>query len=206
MKLGDYNIRAFVVVVPEENHRTLFIQSHFKDVGIEAEEFSAISANESGLVTVHPYEVDNPGSGWKIGPKPTSCWVSFYMLWSALNLLPDEYFLTLEWDAQFPTDWKERTDRALRAVPKDFDMLFLGSCCCGDQSKTHISDEIYDVRYPQCGHATIIAKKALPVILRTQRKVYAPIDISLKFHTLPQLKVYTVLPRIVNQFSTVLPP
>ena len=206
MKIANYNIRPFVVTVPEEAHRTQFIQEHFKSVGIEAEEFAGVSANESGLVTTHCYEIDNPGSGWKIGPKPTACWMSFYMLWSALNLLPDSHFLTLEWDAKFPNDWRERTERALLDVPADFDMLFIGSCCCQGKPQTRIAGEVFEVKYPLCGHATIIAKKALPVILRTQRKIYAPIDISLAFHTLPHLKAYTVLPRIVDQFATVIPP
>jgi GR25 family glycosyltransferase involved in LPS biosynthesis len=205
MKIGEYNIRPIVVTVPEEGHRTKFILEHFRSVGLDAEEFHGVSANESGLTTTHPYEVDNPGSGWKIGAKPTACWMSFYMLWAALNMQPDTHFLTLEWDAQFKPDWKERTEAALNQVPADFDVLFLGSCCAGGKPQKHIGGEVFEVKYPLCGHATIIAKKALPVFLRTQRKVYAPIDISLAFHTFPQLKVYTILPRVCDQFATALP-
>lgn len=206
MKLGELNVRPFVVTVPEENHRTIFIQKHFKEMGLEGvEEFAGISANESGVVTTHTYDIDNPGTNYRIGAKPTACWLSFYMLWSALNVLPDSHFLTLEWDAQFRPDWKYRTIEALRHVPKDFDVLFLGSCCTGGKPMKHIQGDIWEVKYPLCGHATIIAKKALPVFLQTQRKVYAPIDISLAFHTFPKLKVYTILPRVCDQFATAIP-
>jgi len=205
LNIAGYCIRPFVVTVPEEFHRTLFIQKHFKEMGIEAEEFAGISANESGVVTNHTYDVDHPGSGYKIGAKPTACWLSFYMLWSALNAMPDYHFLTLEWDAQFLPNWRERTEQALRDVPPDFDILFLGSCCTAGRPTTKIKGEVFEVKYPLCGHATIIAKKALPTILKTQRKVYAPIDISLAFHTLPHLKVYTVLPRVCDQFGTEIP-
>ena len=61
-------------------------------------------------------------------------------------------------------------------------------------------------RWPQCGHSVIIAKKALPTMLRTQRKVWAPLDISLMLDTLPLLKTYCVLPRICSQFNTIIPP
>ncbi len=206
MNLAGYNIRPFVVVLQEMPEKEAFIQSHFKSVGIEAEPFNGISAAVSGLVTEHTYEIDNPGSGWKIGAKPVATWLSFYMLWSAMNLLPESHFWQLEWDCQFPADWRPRVEAALRDTPPDFDLLYIGSCCAQDRVKRHIKGNVYEVHYPQCGHCVIIAKKALPVLLRTQRKVYAPLDISLTFHSLPLLKVYTVLPRIANQFGTIIPP
>lgn len=202
MTIGEYRIRAFVVVVPELPQRTAFIQEHFKQVGVEAEEFNGVSARESGLVTTHTYDLDNPGTNHRIGAKGTATWMSFYMLWSALNLLPEQYFLTLEWDAKFDIDWLAKAAQALRDVPADFDLLYLGSCCCGEKPTRHIKGDVYEVQYPMCGHATIVAKKALPIMLETQRKVYAPLDISLALHTLPLLKQYVVLPRIVSQWDT----
>jgi hypothetical protein len=213
LTIGKHTIRPFVMVVPEYPEKTAFIQSHLKSVGIEAENFNGFCAVNpqtkqplSGLRTVHPYELDAPGSGWNIGQKPVSLWVSFYMLWSAMNLLPEEHFWQLEWDCKFPASWRGRVECALRDAPPDFDLLFVGSCCCQGAPTTNIKGDVFEVKYPQCGHCIIIAKKALPVMLRTQRKVYAPLDISLKLHTLPLLKCYTVLPRIAEQFDTVIPP
>lgn len=205
MIIGDYNIRAFVVTLQEMPEKEAFIQSHFKSVGIEAESFNGIHGTTSGLRTTFPYEVDAPGSGWNIGVKPVATWLSFYMLWSAMNLLPEKHFWQLEWDCHFPDNWRSRTEQALKDVPPDFDMLFIGSCCTGMPNNVHIRGDVWDVRYPQCGHSIIIAKKALPVLLSTQRKVYAPLDISVKFHSCPLLKVYTVLPRICDQFDTIIP-
>lgn len=205
MRLGNINVRPFVVTLQELPEKEASIQSHFRSRGLEVECFNGIHGVTSGLRTIYPYERDAPGSGWNIGVKPVATWLSFYMLWAALNLQSDSHFLTLEWDCKLPENWKDRAERALADTPADFDLLFLGSCCAADKPKTHVAGEVWDVRYPVCGHCTIIAKKALPVMLRTQRKVYAPIDISLAFHTLPHLKVYTVLPRIADQFSTNIP-
>lgn len=205
MQIAGYKIRPFVVVLQEMPEKEAFIQAHFNSVGLEVEAFNGISADLSGLKTIHPYEVDAPGSGWKIIPKSVATWLSFYMLWSGMNLLPEKHFWQLEWDCQFPGNWHPRVEQALRDVPPDFDLLFVGSCCTQGATKTHIKGEVWDVRYPQCGHSLIIAKKALPVLLRTQRKVYAPIDISVKLHSCPLLKVYTVLPRICDQFDTLIP-
>ena len=206
LKIGKYTLRPFVLIVQEFPEKTAFIQQHLRASGIEAEEFPCISAAVSGLETVHTYEVDNPGTNYHIGPKPTALCVSFQMFWTAAMFMPEDYFFFIEWDAQFNPDWRHRSEQALGDVPADFDFLFLGSCCCKDRPQRHVKGEVFEVKYPMCNHAQIIAKKAMPTLLRTQRKIYAPADISLAFHAFPHLKVYTLLPRCVNQFSTVLPP
>jgi hypothetical protein len=212
MKLGNINLRPFVMTVPEYPEKTVFIQNHLKSIGIEAEEFPCLLGIDPktkepgcGLTTLHPYEYDAPGSGWNIGPKSVSLLVSFQMFWCAAQYMPEDYFLFLEWDCRFAPDWKERTEKALADCPPDFDFLFLGSCCCGDVPKTRVKGSVWEVKYPMCNHAQIIAKKAMPTLLRTQRKFYAPADISLAFWAFPHLKVYTILPRVADQFNTEIP-
>lgn len=205
IEIGKYKIRPFVMVVPELPEKTAFIQKHLREVGIEAEEFNCISAVHSGLKTIHPYEFDAPGSGWNVGPKSVALLVSFQMFWQAASFMGEDHFLFIEWDAKFHPDWRKRTEQALKDAPPDFDFLFLGSCCCKGKPTKHIKGDVYDVAYPMCNHAQIISKKAMPTLLRTQRKFYAPVDISLAFHAFPHLKVFAVLPRLVDQFDTNIP-
>ena len=212
MKIGNYNIRPFVMTVQEFPEKTEFIQRHLKEVGIEAENFNCLCAYDpktkalvAGLKTSHPYEYAAPGSGFNIDPKSIALCVSFQMFWTAAMYMPEDYFLFIEWDAKFHPDWRARTEQALRYVPPDFDFLFLGSCCTKDRPKTHVKGEVWEVKYPMCNHAQIIAKKAMPTLLRTQRKFYAPADISLAFHAFPHLKIYTLLPRCADQFDTYIP-
>lgn len=205
LKIGEYTIRPFVMVVPELPEKTAFIQKHFREVGIEAEEFNCVSAVDSGLKTVHPYEYDAPGSGWNIGPKSVALLVSFQMFWQSASFMPEDHFLFLEWDAKFHPDWRKRTEQALKDVPPDFDFLFLGSCCCKEKPKQNIKGDIWAVQYPMCNHAQIISKKCLGTLLSTQRKFYAPADISLAFHAFPHLKVFAMLPRCADQFDTEIP-
>ena len=204
LKIGDYTIRPIVVVVPELPERTKFILRELELHGIEPDIYNGFSSEHSGLVTEHTYDVDNPGSGWKIGKKEVATWITFYSLWMALQMQPDEYFLVMEWDVQFEKAWYQRAEKALRNTPKDFDMLQLGSCCCMDKPRTLVAGDVWKVHWPACGHATILAKKCIPDLLRTQRKVYAPLDLSLIFHTFEQcnMQIYTVLPRIADQFNT----
>lgn len=206
MEIGGKTIRAFVVTVPGYAEKTAFILNHFREVGLQVEQFDGVNGIQSGLNTIYPYENDAPGSGWNIGTKGVATWVSFYMLWKAMQFMPEDYFMTLEWDAKFGNGWKERMDRAVQDVPSDFDLLLVGSCCADKPDNINVKGEVFKVRYPMCGHATIVAKKALPVMIATQTKVYAPLDISLMFHTMPLLQVYTVLPRIADQWNTHINP
>lgn len=206
MKIAGYNIRPFCITVPEAFERTEFIRNHFAAVGFETEFFNGVSSRDSGLITKHLYEVDAPGSGYKIGHKEVAGFVSFYMAWTAMLYMPENHFWTTEFDCKYPPDWRRRVEQALKDVPPDFDLLYVGSCCCQGKPMKHVKGDVFEMNQMQCGHSTIIAKKALPVMLATQRKCYAPLDISLAFHTLHKLKCYAILPRVADQWETYIAP
>lgn len=200
--------KSFVITLPETPERTDAAKRHFAEVGMDAVVFNGIHAAGFGLQTQFPYEVDAPGSGFNIGQKYVGVWLSHYMLWSALNLMDGSHFHIMEVDAKLASDWRPRFESALQSVPGDFDLLFTGSCCCAGHDISRVAGDVFRFNRPtgpQCLHSYIVAKKALPVMLETQRKLYAPIDCSLVFHTFSKLKVYVVLPRIVSQFNTEIP-
>lgn len=176
--------------------------------GLDADFFIGIHAKKLGIETTLTYEVDHPGTEFRAGATVVGCWLSHRTLWAALSLLPDEEVLVVEDDAKFPDGWRERLTAALRDVPPDWDMLWIGSCCTEDKPKTHIAGDVWDVRYPMCTHGYVVRKKALQTLIETQddARLYAPIDISMVFHSFPKLHVYTVLPRILDQWDTVLAP
>jgi hypothetical protein len=199
-------MRAFCITLPEKPILTNKAERHFKERGLSVDFFCGLSADVAGLSTVHTYELDNPGSGFRIGTKPTGIWISHWILLSALNLLPDKHFLVLETDANFHDDWNIRTAQALKDVPVDFDFLLIGSCCCAGKPQKHVKGEIFEVNWPLCTHAYIISKKCIPFVLKTLRRIWAPIDIQLSLEVYPYLKTYTLLPRAVDQFDTVISP
>lgn len=194
---GDYGKRT-------AEHRK---EVHFKERGVEVSYYYGLHAEKLGLRTIHPYEVDSPGSGWNMGPQPTGNWLSQRTLWSALLLLPDDVFFILEDDAIFPSDWRERLERNVKALPEDWDVFYVGSCCTEGNSKTHIAEEVYEVKYPLCTHGYMVRRKALMTMIQKldEARCYAPIDLALVFHVLPHLKTYTLLPRLLEQFNTVIP-
>lgn len=201
----SFSFKTFCLTLPENPERRSKAEANFKELGIDVTFCDGIHGATAGVYTIHPYEVDNPGSGFRMGFAPTGIFLAHYMLWTALQFLEGDHFFILEDDVKFAPDWSERTEKSLSDVPPDFDMLYLGSCCCKIRFKRHIKGEVWEVRYPQCTHAYMVAKKALPVMLATNRRIYAPVDIALTLHTHPRLKIATVLPRIFEQVDCNIP-
>jgi len=200
-------MKTYCLVLPEYPDQIESAKQHFESVGLEDVNFFwGINAPVAGLATSHPYEIDNPGSGFKMGAKPTGIWLSHYMVWSAALQTNEDKFLILENDAKFPVDWKSKLEEALKNTPTNFDFLHIGSCCVEGHPKTHVGGDVWKTVHAQCTHAYIVRRGTIPFLLRTLRKIWAPLDCQLIFECFPHLNTYAVLPRIVDQFNTVLPP
>jgi GR25 family glycosyltransferase involved in LPS biosynthesis len=190
-------MRSFCITLPETPERTDAAKKHFSERSVRVEFFNGIHGETMGLRTIFCYDATQ----YCMGPKHIGCWLSHYMIWQALTIAAGDVFMILEDDVKFCDDWHIRLNQAMKDVPDDFDVLFIGSCCCEDKPKTQINGEVWEVKWPFCNHAYVVARKALPIMLETQRKCYTQMDISLYHHTWPKLKVYTVLPRIADQFN-----
>lgn len=198
--------RAFVITLKRTSERYAKEQEHLRSVGISAEPFYGLDAAIAGLQTDHTYEVDNPGTNYHMGPKLVALYLSHYMLWRVLQYLPEDVFWVLEDDAQWDAEWAKQYAEAMSVVPKDWDLVWLGSCCTGERVAKCIAKNLYDVRYPLCTHAYQVHKKALATMIDVHQKVWAPLDLALMFDSMPQLNVYTILPRLAAQWNTCIQP
>ena len=172
---------------------------HFKERGVDAKFINAIHAETFGVLAWRPYRRDDPRGGFTIRMAQVGLALTHYMMWQICQHYRDETFLILEDDAEFPADWQDRLQSAMRDLPEDWDILLIGSSNASDKPTTHIKGDIYDVRYPFTTHAMLIAKKALPVLIENCRDAATHIDICLIEKAYPKLKVYTLLPALVMQ-------
>lgn len=199
-------MRSFCISLPEQPAKRERATAHFRFHGVAPEFFTGINAPVAGLTTSHTYERDHPGTGFRMGSAPTGCWLSHYMLWGALALQPEEHFLVLEDDAKLCDEFAGKFRAAVANTPRDFDFLHVGHCCLKGHPQTHVTPDIVETKCVQCTHAYVVARKCLPFLLQTMRRVWAPIDIQLQLEAFPHLKTYAVVPRIVDQFNTEIPP
>ncbi len=214
----------------EAPERYAAAQAHFAAVGLPIHRYvQGLHKTTSGLVTTHPYMVDRPqpdAEPYFMGPHPVNIWLGHYMIWQALLCSDDPQWFVVECDARFPAGWSYHFTRAMDEAPKDYDLVYMGSCCTVGRPRTEIAHwdahGLYQLATtaPQCNHAYVVTRAAAEVLCTTLRKVWAPIDIQQASEcwgdTLPRavevvappsrrLNVYTVLPRLVSQENTELP-
>lgn len=198
--------RTFVITVnrPEPIPKYEATKQHLAEQGIPFEPFYGLDNQKCKLLPVDTFDVDRKGD--KISPIHIVAHLTHYLMWKVLSYLPEDAFWVLEYDALFEPGWREQYKKAMEVLPADWDVVFLGSCCCDGRPTTHIGNNLYEVKWPLCGHALMLRKKALPVLLEVHQKVWAPLDIALFEDSLPKLRVYTILPRLVVQRDTLIPP
>jgi GR25 family glycosyltransferase involved in LPS biosynthesis len=198
-------MRVIGISIPEHAKRLTEAKAHCAERRVPVEWIQGINSEACGLVHTHPYPNDgNPN--YLMPQRQVGCMLSHYMVWTALQVSGDACALVIEDDAHFPDDWYSRTMRAILETPPDADMLLIGSSNCDDKPKEQIGENVWEVKWPFATHAYVLWQKAIPVLLATQRDVWAPVDLSLYFRTYPKLRVFTVLPRIVDQRGTPLSP
>ncbi len=213
MEIANLNIKPLCIYLPDED---IWIEEYeqakkyFPSIGIDDVEWVAgIHAKKFGVQGTHIYLLDGrPEEQFHIGQAKVGGFLSHYMLYCIMNTMKETHFLVLECDAKFVDGWKGKLAQALSDVPPDFDMLFVGSCCAADKEPVHIKGDVYHYPYrgedkwqfyPQCGHAYIVAKKAIPTFIATQRDTASPVDVSLIKYAFPSLNIYAILPRISDQ-------
>ena len=196
--------RTFVLTVDRDIQRFDVTAKHLDDVGIKWERFNGFDNQICRLLPIDTFDLDRAGE--KIGSKHIAATLSHYLIWKVMQYQPDDSFIVLEYDVEMAEKWDSRFYGLTKVLPDDWDIVFLGSCCCKGRETKHISGDCYEVKYPLCGHAMMFRKKALTVLLKEHQKICMPLDVALFYQSLPKLRVYTAIPPIVNQRGTPLPP
>lgn len=195
--------RTFILTVNRTIQRFDDTCAHLDSLGIKWEPFIGMDNQLCRLNPVDTFDLDRAGE--RIGPKHVAATLTHYLCWKVCSYLPEEAFWILEFDVRFVPDWQPQYDSAMSILPHDWDIVFLGSCCTAGRETKHIGNNLYEVKHPLCGHALQIRKKALPILLDIHQKIAMPLDIAMYYNSLTQLRVYTILPRIIEQHGTFLP-
>ena len=189
--------RTFLLTVKASQEKCNETMAHLQRRGIPAELFFAFDKFTWACIPDYTFDINKRGE--RIGWWQTVVCLSHYMLWKVMLHLPDDSFWALEDDVEFIDDWRQQYTIAMKHLPEDWDVVFLGSCCAQSQRKWCKGGNLYEIHYPMCNHAMMYRKKALPVLLDIHQKIWAPLDISMKYNSLPKLRAYTILPRLANQ-------
>ncbi len=204
--------RTFVLTVRRDIQRFNDTVAHLDEQGIKWERFDGMDNTITRLQAKDTFDFDRAGD--RLDAKHIAATLTHYLLWNMMSYQPDESFVALEFDVRFVDGWQQQFDDAMSVLPEDWDLVYLGSCCCKDRETYRVlpkdnpyeKTNLFDVRYPLCGHAIMYRKKCLETLLTVHQKINMPLDIAMYQMSLPKLRCYTILPRIVEQHNTFLPP
>jgi len=200
-------LNFYCINIASAKQRWARASEKFAAEGIHVTRFNGWDNTIAGLRALHPYEVDAPGSGYLLGERYVGTYLSHWMLWNYLAMLPHDQFFIFEDDIQFEPGWKEEWHNDMADLPKDWDMFYVGSCCLnGWADNTRVAKNIWKVTKAQCLHAYMVRAKAIPFLLERCQKVWAPIDLALVWEVQKDMNVYARIPRLISQENTELPP
>jgi len=196
--------RVFVLTVDREIQCFNETAKHLDEMKIPWERFNGFDNKICRLNAKDTFDLDRAGE--RLEAKHVAATLSHYLVWKVMQYQPDDSFWVLEYDVRMVDGWKEQYEQAMSVMPDNVDIIFLGSCCTKGRATTHIGENVYEVKWPLCGHAQEIRRSALPILLKEQQKICMPLDIALYQQAFPKLKVMTILPPIIVQAGPSLPP
>jgi GR25 family glycosyltransferase involved in LPS biosynthesis len=195
-------VKRYVITLRETPERREACRRHLEHVGFSDYTFwNGVNALKWGLMTRNTYDVDHPNSGFIIPMKHVGLHLSHWILWNIALEGGDDCVSIMEDDVSLSGDWMARLVAIRNQVPDDWDIIMLGSCNTAGKPTTHVNGSLFEVKYPQCTHWYLVRRKALPILISTQEKSWAPIDLALIFNSFPQLRVYTAIPRLASQHN-----
>jgi GR25 family glycosyltransferase involved in LPS biosynthesis len=196
--------RTFILTVNRPIKRFDDTCNHLNELGIKWEVFFGMDNQRCRLQPLDTFDLDRAGD--KIGTKHVAATLTQYMLWKTMMFQKDDSFVALEFDVRFVPDWREQYEKAMSVMPDDWQVIFLGSCCCKGRDTKHIGENVYEVHWPLCGHALQIRQSALPTLLDEHQSISMPLDVAMFTNSLPKLRTYTLMPPICVQADTIVAP
>jgi len=107
----------------------------------------------------------------------------------------------IEDDFRFKENWSKIYHDVMEDLPGDWDIVQFGNCCTLGLDLEKITDNLYKGG-ALCLHWYMIKRRALDILLETNRMVQGRIDVQMLRQSYKHLNAYTVLPSIAGQADT----
>lgn len=172
--------------------------ARFTEQGLQVEFFDGVHGATAALLPGLP-AFDSPT--YRITPGRLGMIMSRLLLWTQCLERPEDPVLLLEDDAVPCLDFAQELQLSLAALPADWDVVHVGSCCTEGKPTTTINERVAEVKYPLCCHAVLWRKRAIRVALEQLRRCSwsSHSDIILARLVYPRLRHYTLQPGLVTQ-------
>lgn len=195
-------IPAFCLTLAETPHRRQAAEKELRRHGMEGVVFfDGVHGPSWGLKTTLSYDYDRPTDPpVYISPGAIGNIMSHWMLWRHILLSDIEQFIVFEDDVLPVNGFLTKLDEIHAELPDDWDLVYLGHV--GSESHRVLlshGERLARIEHPFGTHAMLIRRRALPVLIKSQARAWAPIDIQISVHALPQLNYYCCTPSLASQ-------
>ena len=200
--------KAFYINMRDRTDRRMNMKARLADLNIDAERFDAINA---GLIDTR--HLDFGCKKKVLNNAEIGCFLSHRDIYKMIKAEGWETTLILEDDCLFLEDYDFTVELALRDMPEDWDMLYLGQhnydsikIAQSIEGRTHaikeqISGRLYKASRCWLTHAYIVRQKAVDTLIKGTEVLYASID-GVLADVQEGLNVYAIYPNIVKQDGT----
>lgn len=220
MTFGNIHLKPILLYLPDEKgwvERYRLAQEHLKQEGFEnVYELAGVHAKRWGVLGRHSYLLDGrPQEQFYNGEGNTGNYISQYAAYLVMDALDYSHYMYMEGDCRFVPGWREKLEKAIIDAGDDWDILFVGSCCCAGKGAVNIGGDVYEFpfrgaqnwgAYPMCTHCYIVNKRCVKHLIATNRDVANSTDISLMYNSFPKMRVLAIIPRLADQYGTNLTP
>lgn len=219
MQIGNLHVKPILIYLPDQQawvDKYLSAREHLYGQGFEnVYELAGCHAAAWGVQGNHIFLLDGrPEEKHYVGDGNVGNYITQYAAYLVMDALEYSHYFYLEGDARFVDGWKPTLEQALLEAGDDWDIIFVGSCCCGGKTPTKIGAMLYEFPcrgesawnlYPLCTHAYIVNKRCVKHLIATNRDVMNNTDISLQYNSFPKMRVLAILPRLAGQDKNNLP-
>jgi hypothetical protein len=201
---------TFIVSLPEGSREKECVK-YMESFGIKAVPIYGFRASNCGIST----EYYNSKDKGRMQVKSIVAGLSHFSVWSAIKWAvesgaypKDQPFLIVEDDCKFESEnWKEQLTQELDHVPEDWQVIYVGSCCASPyEENKHIGGNVYRLTQGMCTHCYYVNYSGACDLMKTNQKVWCPIDIQMLVDSIPHMKFYGILPRLAYQDGANLHP
>jgi len=194
---------TFIVSLPEGQREKECVK-YMESFGIKAVPIYGFRASNCGISTEYYNSVKKD----RMGVKSIVAGLSHFSVWATIKWAvesgaypKDQPFLVVEDDCKFVSDdWKEKLTEELQHVPEDWEVIYVGSCCAAPyEDNRHIGGNVYRLTRGMCTHCYYVTYEGACMLMKTNQKVWCPIDIQMLVDSIPFMKFYGILPRLAYQ-------
>jgi len=220
MQIGNIHVKPILLYLPDEQSwldKWEDAKQHLVEQGFTGiYHLAGVHAKMWGILSNHIFLLDGrPYEQYQTSQGNVGNYLSQYAAYLVMDALDYEAYFYLEGDARFKDGWKAELEQALVDIgTDDWDMLYVGSCCCAGKGAEHVKGNVWKfpnrgkdkwMLYPLCTHAYIVKKRCVKHLIATNRDVANNTDISLQYNSFSKMNVYAILPRLADQYQNNLP-